>query len=131
MQPKFDLPLDTFHLRPVEPGEIIFLEGQPADKAYVILKGHVDVMVRDPHGNLVAVNRMMPGELFGEIALFSADQKRTATVMAADKCELLEIQRDVFDSRFAKADPLIKLVLDHLVNRLAKITDKFVSGGDK
>jgi CRP-like cAMP-binding protein len=69
---------------------------------------------------------MNPGELFGEIALISTDNKRTATVMAKDRCDLLEIDREVFDGRMAKADPLLRFVMEHLTRRLAQLTDKVV-----
>jgi len=122
-----NLPFDNVSMRTVEAGDVIFLEGQPADKAYVILKGHAEVAVVDPvTRELVPINIMKPGELFGEIALLSEGKKRTATVVAADKCDLLEIDRGVFDSRVAKADPLLRFVLEHLTRRLAQLTDKIV-----
>jgi CRP-like cAMP-binding protein len=122
-----DLSPDSFKMRKVEAGDIIFLEGQPADHAYIILKGHADVVVRNPTGDLVPINRMNPGELFGEIALLTKQKARTATVMAADTCELLEIDRSIFDGRLAKADPLIRFILDHITRRLVQLTDKIVS----
>ena len=124
-----DFPPDTFKTRTVEAGDIIFLEGQPAESAFVILKGHADVVVQNPGGDLIPINRMNPGELFGEIALLTAQKGRTATVMAADKCELLEIDRAIFDSRLAKADPLVRFILDHVTRRLMQLTDKVA--GDK
>ena len=117
---------DVAKHRTVEAGDIIFLEGQPADNAYVILKGHADVVVQGNRGELVPINRMYPGELFGEIALLTEAKARTATVMAADKCELLEINRQVFDGRLAKTDALVRFVLDHMTRRLVQLTDKVV-----
>ncbi len=123
----FNLPFDNASLRSVEAGDVIFLEGQPADKAYVILRGHADVVVVDPTTcNLIPLTTMNPGELFGELALLNADNKRTATVMAKDRCELLEIDREVFDARMSKADPLLRFVLEHLTRRLAHLTNKIV-----
>jgi CRP-like cAMP-binding protein len=108
----------------VEAGNIIFLEGQPARTAYVILKGYADVVVQNAAGDYVPLNRMGPGELFGEIAILSDQKARTATVMAADHCELLEINREVFDNRVAKSDPLVRFVLDHMTRRMMQLTDK-------
>ena len=126
-----DLSPDTFKTRTVEAGDIIFLEGQPANHAYVILRGHADVVVQNPAGELVPINRMNPGELFGEIALLTNQRARTATVMAADKCDLLEIDRAIFDGRLAKADPLVRFILDHVTRRLMQLTDKIVSENPK
>jgi len=122
-----DFPPDTFKIRTVEAGDVIFLEGQPADNAYVILRGHAEVVVQDGTGQTIPINRMNPGELFGELALLTDTKLRTATVMAAEKCELIEIKRDVFEGRLAKTDPLIRFMLDHVSQRLVKLTAKVVN----
>lgn len=122
-----DLPEDSFRHRTVEPGDFIFLEGQPADKVYVILKGQADVFIRDPVRGEIPINRMNPGHMFGEIALLRKDGKRTATVAAAGRCELLEIDRSVFDARFAKADPLVRFVMEHMMERIVGLSEKVVS----
>jgi CRP-like cAMP-binding protein len=122
-----DLSPDTFKTRKVAAGDIIFLEGQPADGAFVILQGHADVVVQNAAGELVPVNRMGPGELFGEIALLTDQKSRTATVMAADTCDLLEIDRSIFDGRLAKADPLVRFILDHVTRRLLQLTEKLAA----
>ena len=110
--------------RSVPPGEVIFLEGQPADCAYVILKGEVQVTVDDAKGNIVVIARMHGGELFGELALLQKDGKRTATTMSKDGCELLVIDKAVFTKRLAEADPLLKFVIEHLNRRIMMWTDR-------
>ncbi len=110
--------------RSVPAGEVIFLEGQPADCAYVILKGEVQVTVDDAKGNIVVINRMHGGELFGELALLQNDGKRTATTMSKDGCELLVIDGTVFAKRLADADPLLRFVLEHLSRRVLMWTDR-------
>lgn len=122
-----DLAPDSFKIRTVEEGDVIFLEGQPADNAYIILKGHADVVAHNPNtGEFIPISRMKPGELFGELALLTDKKTRTASVMAADRCELAEIDRRVFDTRLSKTDPLVRFVLDHLSRRLVELTDKVV-----
>lgn len=112
------------HRRSVAPGEIIFLEGQPAEHAYVILRGEVQVSVTDAHGNTVVLNRMPPGELFGELALVEGAGLRTATATSKDGCELLEIEKDVFAKRLSHADPLLRFVISHLAKRVVMWTDR-------
>lgn len=112
------------HRRSVAPGEVIFLEGQPADCAYVILQGEVQVTVTDAHGHTVVINRMPPGELFGELALVEGSGLRTATAVSKEGCELLEIEKDVFATRLATADPLLRFVISHLAKRVVMWTDR-------
>jgi len=120
----FDFSPDIAKRKTVQAGEVIFLEGQPCDKAYVILRGHAEVVISTGVGTETAIGRMKPGELFGELALFTKGNRRTATVTATDTCELLEIDREVFDSRLTKADPLVRFVLEHVTRRLIQLTDK-------
>ena len=68
------------HRRSVGAGEVIFLEGQEADAVFVILQGEVQATLTDTSGNQVVINRMHPGEIFGELELLGIDSKRTATV---------------------------------------------------
>ncbi len=112
------------HRRTVAPGEVIFLEGQPADFAYVILQGEVQVTVNDADGNTVVINRMPAGELFGELALLEGAGPRTATALSKDGCELLEIEKGVFAKRLAGADPLLRFVISHLAKRVVMWTDR-------
>ena len=122
----FNLPEGAYGRLPVGSGDIIFLEGQKADKSYVILQGHVDIIIRDPAGDEFGIDRLGPGELFGEIALLRRDQTRTATVVAVDSCELLEFTRDVFDERLSSADPFLRFVLEHMTRRLVNTTGRLV-----
>ena len=122
-----ELPDDYFGRRELEAGEVVFLEGQEIDKSYVVLQGHVDIIIRNPEGTEIAVDQLGPGELFGEIALLQKNRKRTATVIAVDNCTLLEIDRKVFDARLAKADPLLRFVLDHMTRRLVNTTQRYIA----
>ena len=55
--------------RNVAPREVIFLEGQIGDVAYVVLKGEVQVTVNESDGKQLVINRINAGEILGEIAL--------------------------------------------------------------
>ncbi len=123
------IPVENFTRRSVAPGDIIFLEGQPADVAYVILKGEVQVGAQGSAGTMVVVNRMHAGEIFGEMALLRADGRRTATTMSNEGCELLEVDRSFFDGSMAKADPLLRYVIERLCERLIALTTRAASQG--
>lgn len=123
------VPVESFKRRTVAPGEIIFLEGQPADVAYVILQGEVEVGAQGEAGSMRVVGRMKPGEVFGEIALLRPDGRRTATTLSSQGCELLEVERGFFDDSMAKADPLMRHVVEHLCRRLVALTTKVAAAG--
>jgi CRP-like cAMP-binding protein len=61
------------------PGEVVTVEGQPADGFFVVASGEADVRV---HGEHVAT--IKPGDYFGEIALLMGGE-RTATITASSE----------------------------------------------
>ncbi len=79
-------------------GQIIFHMGEMGDKFYVIEAGEVEVLApdmgRQPSG---VINRLSPGDFFGEIALLRAIP-RTATIRAITPTRLLAISREDFES---------------------------------
>jgi adenylate cyclase len=69
---------------------------------YIIEVGEVEVLAPDMAGQAVGViNRLGPGDFFGEIALLRA-VPRTATIRAVKPTRLLAINREDFDSVVAK-----------------------------
>jgi CRP-like cAMP-binding protein len=110
--------------RKVGPGEIIFLEGQPGDAAYVIRSGEVQVASQDAQGNFVVINRMTAGEMFGEIALLSDECVRTATVISENGCELFVIGKSVFDEYLKGADSTLRYFIGHLCRRIVILTGR-------
>jgi len=51
------------------PGQAILREGEPADNFYIITRGQVEVMLRQPSGSEIVVATMGVGQYFGEIEL--------------------------------------------------------------
>jgi CRP-like cAMP-binding protein len=92
------------------PGDIIVSEGEPGESVYVVATGTVKVLVRDPLGRSVAVCHLGEGSFFGEIAALSG-RPRSATVIAAESCELLELDRSALDVISAQ-HPRVREVLE-------------------
>lgn len=64
-------------------GEVIFRKGDHADALYMIVAGEVEL----PEIEL----KLRPGELFGEMGLFSVQRRRTQSAVAFSDLELLWI----------------------------------------
>ena len=84
--------LGALKLVRTRPGDTILAQGDEGQSFFVLARGSVRV-VREVDGRQVPLATLHDGAIFGEMALVSA-QPRTATVLAADDCDLLEFDRD-------------------------------------
>lgn len=100
----------------VEAGAVLFREGDPSDRAYLLERGEVEVSV-ERDGRRHVLCRKGPGELFGEMALVDGG-RRCATVTAVTACGLVPITRERLLARLDQADPVLRLCLASLTNRL-------------
>ena len=74
-------------------GEILFSEGDPGDKLYIILSGKIKLTKAAPDGreNLLSVHG--PGEMFGELSLFDPIP-RTSSATAVTSADLAGLAHD-------------------------------------
>ena len=70
------------------PGDVIFREGDKADKMYVILSGELEV-----HLQGMVIDTLTQGGTFGEMALIDGSP-RSATVVAKTGCEFAGFDRE-------------------------------------
>jgi NADH dehydrogenase len=90
----------TMRRQYLEPGEVVFREGDRGDWFYIVLNGEVEVRQGDQ-----VLRRLGPGEVFGEIALVS-DRPRSASVHTLTAVTLLAVDRDAFQTLFGTLAPL-------------------------
>ncbi|HLQ30250.1 MAG TPA: cyclic nucleotide-binding domain-containing protein [Ktedonobacteraceae bacterium] len=102
-------------------GQIIFRQGDPSDKFYIITKGQVDVLRMDNRtGQEMQVARLAEGQYFGEIGLLGRTE-RTATIKAVTEVECLALNREVFKSLMASSAEAYKDVDVVLRRRLTQL----------
>ncbi len=102
-------------------GQIIFRQGDPSDKFYIITKGQVEVLRMDKrNGREMQVAQLGEGQYFGEIGVLGRTE-RTATVKAATDVECLALSRDVFKSLMAASAGAYKEMDVVLRRRLAQL----------
>lgn len=101
--------------------EIIFKEGSHGGGAYIIKSGSVEISI-ESGGQTSVLHVLEPVNIFGEMALLMEDHKRTATARAMEYCELIEVNREAFDSYMQKSPDFIRLTLNSLVDRMKKTT---------
>src|SRR3954453_4535310 len=76
-------------------GEVVFNEGDTGNSLHVVRRGHLKV-VRPTHDDRLVLDKVEPGEAFGELAVLNS-APRTASVIALEDCETLEISKADFE----------------------------------
>ena len=76
-------------------GSPIFMKGDPGTAMMAVLSGRVQICTYSSDGREVVLNVILPGEVFGEIALIDGGE-RTADAFAMETAELLILGRRDF-----------------------------------
>lgn len=73
-------------------GEVLFEQGQEADRAYLLIAGVLGVRVNQADGSELVIDKLAPGAVVGELALLSGE-KRSATVFAVNQVGLISLSK--------------------------------------
>lgn len=98
-------------------GEPIFSQGGCGKTAFLIESGEVEISTIK-HGRKLVISRLGPGEIFGELALFS-DQPRSASATAICDTELAIITPASLRSAIQSADPVLASLIRCNLGRFA------------
>ncbi len=108
--------------RSVAKGEIIFQEGEPGDRLYVILEGKVKLgrSSNDGRESLLAI--LGPGEMFGELSLFDPGP-RTSTAAALTDAVILALSNEQLRPWLAGRPEVAAALLQALARRLRRTNE--------
>ncbi|PWU13364.1 MAG: cyclic AMP receptor protein [Bdellovibrio sp.] len=99
-------------------GEVLFREGDHAESVFILRRGLMEAVKGSADGGVV-LGKVSTGEFVGEMAHINKDN-RSATVVALEDCELIEIPMGTLDfvlfSKPAWASALIKTLSKRLKN---------------
>lgn len=77
-------------------GEILFLEGDPGEHLYVVVKGELEILMAPGTSNELLLNLLHEGEYLGEMSLVQPGGHRTASARARGDVVLLTMNRKQF-----------------------------------
>jgi ABC-type lipoprotein export system ATPase subunit len=98
------------------PGAQIVKENDVNDRFYIITEGFVDIALNKPGGEKVRVNRMGPGEYFGEVELMNGGHA-IATITAGElPVKVISIKRSLFEE-LLNENRDTKRVVESMVSR--------------
>jgi CRP-like cAMP-binding protein len=104
---------------------VVFCEGDPGDRLFVLLTGTMRVYV-EREGNTIPYANIQAGEAFGEMALLE-DAPRSATVRAEVPSRCLTLSKQDF-LLLIQRDPRVALVimksLSHRLRRISALLEQ-------
>lgn len=106
----------VFERRFISKDTVIIKEGESGNSAFLVQSGAVRVYV-DYEGRDIDLAQLGPGQIFGEMALVF-DEKRTASVAAAEDTTLIVITRQILEDKLRKSDPTIRAIVPMLMKRV-------------
>lgn len=104
-------------------GEIVIRQGDVADGLYGALTGRLSASFETAEGREMILRMIVPGELFGEIALIDGGVRST-TVTARDASTVLFIARHIFVPFLYKHPELVLRLAAHLSMLVRRGTDQ-------
>lgn len=104
-------------------GEILFEQGDPGDRIYIIEEGQLELFIRSPEGNRQVLTVLGEGDALGEMALLT-DEPRSATAAAMTDTSLYVIDRQTFERLIEEQASLSKYVIRLLSKRLVTTNER-------
>ena len=102
----------------------IILPGTESNSLFFILDGSVSVIVEGKDHHEMVVSYLNPGDFFGEMGLYQAEESRSALVQAKTQCEVAEISYERFHKIRAQFPEILFAIGRQMSDRLRYTTRK-------
>lgn len=74
-------------------GQTLFEAGDPGDSLFIVVRGEIELFIKDTVGQKIVLHTAQPGDMFGELAMLDSGP-RTATALVLVDSEVLVLDRD-------------------------------------
>lgn len=116
---KIDEPQQQYELKQLDPGDILFMEGEKTELTYIVKKGSLRAYCVSPTGEKITLGEILAGEFVGEMGHFN-HEPRSATVEAITDVELIAIPNASVDNVIFTRPSWAKALVKTLSQRLKK-----------
>lgn len=106
-------------------GQTVFEPGDPARALFVVQEGEIDIL-RPTGSGTRPVDRVGPGEFFGEMAVVLGG-RHSVRAVAASGAKLLEIDRETFHSMCLDRPEIALRVIERLTARVLQLEERIGS----
>lgn len=103
------------------PGEAIVRKGQEGGSMFVIIRGGVKIQLPGPSGPRT-INELSVSDFFGEMSLLTGEP-RSATVVAGEETEVLQIRKSSIKPIFEANPDLLRLISEIVEERRLLLSD--------
>jgi CRP/FNR family transcriptional regulator, cyclic AMP receptor protein len=107
----------------LQPGEILFKEGEPGDALYIVSKGTMRIM----HGEDVVYEDVQAGGILGEMAIIDEGMSRSASAIATTYAELIKVDASQFVTLIMSAPDFALTVMRVMARRLRRMNERALS----
>jgi CRP-like cAMP-binding protein len=104
-------------------GEDILSAGEPSGDVYCLIEGRAEAALYSEQGRLVLYRDMLPGDIFGELALLD-DGPRTAFVVARGAVRAAALSPRAFEMLLADCPGFARALLTHLASGIRRLTER-------
>ncbi|MDD9270710.1 SLC13 family permease [Paenibacillus sp. GCM10023248] len=106
-----------------EAGSVLFEQGDPGDRMYLIESGRIELFSQKPDGARQSLAQLHPGDALGEMALLTNEPRSATAVMAVDSV-LYEIDRETFERLIIDQPQISSYFIRLLSQRLVSTNDR-------
>ncbi|WP_024852071.1 cyclic nucleotide-binding domain-containing protein [Hydrogenovibrio kuenenii] len=108
-------------LRKFKAGDILFKEGEPGHKVYIVKEGEIRISTQKDD-KAVTLGILKKGACFGEMAVISS-APRVASAIAKTDAEVYEIDSSHVDKMIEDLSPLFRAIVNSLIKRVATLNN--------
>ena len=108
-----------FQLKQLQPGEVLFNEGDITEYVYIVKRGELYAFAKDIDGDVVNLGEIKPGEFVGEMGHFN-HEPRSASVQAKTDVELIAIPYNALEQVIFARPTWAKALVKTLSMRLRR-----------
>ena len=112
----------------------IFMQGQPADSLFFLLRGKVKLSVTSSEGKEAIVATLGDGDFFGEGCL-AGQPLRMATAISVGDCTLTRVEKPIMARMLHEEQGLAEMFVTHLLSRNiryeADLVDQLFNSSEK
>jgi NTE family protein len=103
-------------------GNTLFCQGDPSDALYIAINGLLGGSLRKTSGEEIAVGRIGPGEVIGEMGCVLGEP-RSATIRALRTSELIAVSREALDELSRRNAEILRALYRTVVERLRRVEE--------